>query len=76
MEAEARFWPMCSGERRKLGKSASVTVPGSTMVREWIPARTRFLATSAPRARMVMRRIRALRIFSWALIPQRRICLS
>jgi hypothetical protein len=46
------------------------------MVREWIPAKTRFLAISLARAFMVIRRMLAERIFSWAWTPQRRIWRS
>jgi len=57
-------------------RSEAVTVEESSMVREEIPARTRFFAISEPSARRVMRRMLAERIFSWACTPQRRIWRS
>ncbi|KAL1854898.1 hypothetical protein VTK73DRAFT_8645 [Phialemonium thermophilum] len=68
----------CSSADRKncAPKSASVTASWSMMVSDPMPANTRFLAISLARAFMVMRRMLALRIFSWAFMPHRRICLS
>lgn len=57
-------------------RSEAVMGEESIIVREEIPARTRFFAISEPRARRVMRRMFAERIFSWACTPQRRIWRS
>lgn len=49
-----------------------MTVPGSSIVRDPIPARTRFFATSFARARMVITRMWALRILWPVRLTQNR----